>query len=57
MRSGKKPTRKQKQAIKSAGLNYKNWLVVRNLHDELHIAHRETGTIRIIPQWEGSWNG
>jgi|HigsolmetaGSP12D_1036236.scaffolds.fasta_scaffold00847_11 hypothetical protein len=52
MKSGKRPTRRQKQAIKWAKLNPDNWLIVKNLPDELHIVHRETGTLKIIPQWE-----
>lgn len=57
MKAGKRPTRRQKLAIKWVGLNPSNWLVVKNLPEELHIVHRETGTLKIIPQWEGKWNG
>lgn len=49
MKSGKRPTRRQMAAIKWCGLNPDNWLVVKNLPDELHIVHRETGRLRVIP--------
>lgn len=48
MKAGKRPTRRQMEDIKSAGLNPGNWLVVKNLVDELHIVHRETGRQRKI---------
>lgn len=48
MKQGKKPTRKQKEAIKAANLNPNNWLVYKNLNGELHIVHRDTGTKRKI---------
>lgn len=47
---GKRPTRKQKEIISNyANLNYKNWLVIKSLHDRLVIKHRYTGTVREIP--------
>lgn len=51
MKQGKKPTRKQKIAIKEARLNPDNWLVVKDLShlNTLEIVHRNTGTIRKIP--------
>ncbi len=49
MKKGLKPTRRQKAAIKAAGLNYDNWLIYKNINDQLHLVHRETGTKRIIP--------
>ncbi len=51
---GKRPTRRQKMAIKKCGLNPNNWLVTKNLPLELHLVHREIGTTRKIPQWEGA---
>ncbi|WP_438800611.1 DUF6906 family protein [Acinetobacter baumannii] len=48
MKSGKRPTRKQKLAIQAARLNPANWLVTKNLPDTLHLVHRETGRERII---------
>jgi hypothetical protein len=49
MKQGKNPTRLQKQHIKHAGLNYANWLIIKSLHNQLHIVHRFTGTKRVIP--------
>lgn len=49
MKNGKKPTKKQKEAIKTAKLNPDNWLVVKNLPNELHIVHRTSGKQRVIP--------
>jgi hypothetical protein len=51
MKSGRKPTRRQKEQIKAAGLNQNNWLVTKNLthENELYLEHRETGTERVIP--------
>lgn len=51
MKQGRKPTRKQKIAIKEARLNPDNWLVYRVLTKEnvLEIIHRETGSKRKIP--------
>lgn len=49
MKHGKKPTVKQSTIIKKFGLNQENWLVIKNLPDELHIAHRETGRVKVIP--------
>ncbi|WP_407649772.1 DUF6906 family protein [Thermaerobacillus caldiproteolyticus] len=49
MKNGKKPTKKQKEAIKKARLNPDNWLVVKNLTTELHLVHRTSGNQRVIP--------
>lgn len=45
MKQGKRPTRKQKIAIKKAGKNPDNWLVIKNLQTEIHLVHRNTGTL------------
>lgn len=50
MKHGRKPTRKQKQLLKHHGKNPEMWLVVKNLPDKLHIAHRHTGTKDFIPK-------
>lgn len=47
--NGKKPTLKQKRAIKAAGWNPDNWLVIKSPSRELHIQHRHTRTVKIIP--------
>jgi hypothetical protein len=48
MKSGKRPTRKQKDAIRSVRLNPDNWLVTKNLSEELHLVHRYTNKPRVI---------
>lgn len=40
MKSGKKPTREQKQILKAHGLLPENWLVVKNLPDTLEVVSR-----------------
>ncbi|HJV46613.1 MAG TPA: hypothetical protein VJ824_12940 [Bacillota bacterium] len=49
MKNGKKPSRKQKEAIKFARLNPENWLITKALSDKLHLVHRESGRERVIP--------
>lgn len=49
VKHGKKPTVKQTTIIKKSGLNQENWYIIKNLPDELHIAHRETGWMKVIP--------
>ncbi|MBC1824207.1 DUF6906 family protein [Listeria seeligeri] len=48
MKNGKKSTRNQAKMIKDAGLNPKNWLIVKNLNDTMEIIHRETRNKRVI---------
>ena len=40
MKHGKRPTRKQKQLIKEAGLDPGMWLIAKNTSDELLLVHR-----------------
>ncbi|MGC4378292.1 hypothetical protein WD019_15390 [Fictibacillus sp. Mic-4] len=49
MKNGKRPTKRQKEHIKAMGLNPENWLIIKNLHNEMHLVHRETGSKRIVP--------
>ncbi|WP_020615781.1 DUF6906 family protein [Paenibacillus daejeonensis] len=49
MKGGKKPTRRQKQALQYVNLNPANWLVCKVENERLHVQHRNTGTIKIIP--------
>ncbi|MDF1997621.1 DUF6906 family protein [Peribacillus frigoritolerans] len=50
MKSGRKPTLKQRKAMEWAGVRDTNeWLVVKNLPGELHIVHRYTGQIKELP--------
>lgn len=48
MKNGKAPTRRQKQAMVTSGLNPNHWLVYKKKSDYLHIVHRETGTTKMI---------
>ncbi|MGP7817735.1 DUF6906 family protein [Niallia sp. 01092] len=48
MKQGKKPTRRQKMVIESAGLNVENWLVFKNDGDYISLVHRGTGDTRKI---------
>lgn len=34
--------------LKEVRLNPDNWLIVKNLQNELHLVHRETGQPKII---------
>lgn len=49
MKNGKRPSKKQKIAIQEVKLNPDNWLVVKSLADELHIVHRLSSKVRVIP--------
>lgn len=51
MKNGKKPTRQQMKAMRGVGLAPENWLVykVDSKQNALHITHRNTGSIKIIP--------
>lgn len=46
--NGKRPTRRQKQLLKKAGLNYDNWLIEKAPPGELHLKHKDTGQRRIL---------
>jgi hypothetical protein len=48
MKNGKKPNKKQAIAITTAELDATAWLIVKNLKDELHLVHRETGETQVI---------
>ena len=50
MRHGKKPTVRQAKLISKMGLNYENWLVIKNTSNELVIVHRTTGKPRVLPK-------
>ncbi|MGQ7886827.1 DUF6906 family protein [Paenibacillus sp. WC2504] len=49
MKNGKKPTRLQQVAIIAAKLDPKDWLVMKNLSNELHILHRNNKDLKVIP--------
>ncbi len=51
MKNGKRPTKRQKEAMIAAGLNDKEWLVTKNLTEtknELHIVHRNSEEKKVI---------
>lgn len=48
MKHGLKPTRKQKMAIKAAGLNPGGWLVSKFVNGELHLVSRVGDNQKII---------
>lgn len=48
MKHGKKPTVAQRRVLKSMGLNWENWLIVKNTTDEMVIVHRLSGKERKI---------
>lgn len=47
-KSGKRPTRRQKELIESKHLQPENWLVRKDTSVHMEIIHRVTGTPRII---------
>ena len=48
MKHGKRPTVDQKKVLASAGLDWREWLVVNNLTDVLIVKDRTTGATRVI---------
>ncbi len=54
LRSGKKPTQKQKIRIGQAGFSLKKWLVVKQKRNgEIVIINKSTDKIRVIPPLVG----
>ncbi|MBT2718798.1 DUF6906 family protein [Bacillus sp. ISL-57] len=50
MKSGKRPTSRQRKAMEWAGIrDTKDWLVIKSLPYELHIVHKKTGRIKEVP--------
>ncbi|SIQ05652.1 hypothetical protein SAMN05880570_0478 [Paenibacillus sp. RU4T] len=49
MKNGKRPTRRQKEAIEASKLNPENWLVFKAEPQRLHLVHRYTYSQRKIP--------
>lgn len=49
MKSGKRPTRREKEIISKYHLNPHNWLVSKRNGDMLTLVHRYTNSIRKIP--------
>lgn len=51
MKHGKRPRKRQQNFIKAHGLIPGNWLVVKDMPDQMHLVHRYSDkTTRIIPK-------
>lgn len=48
MKNGKRPTRKQKDLIKAAGLDPTTWLIAKNTSEELLLVHRYCNQTKIV---------
>lgn len=46
LKHGKRPTRRQKEIIKSKRLNPNNWLVVKDSQEVFEIVHKLSGKLR-----------
>jgi hypothetical protein len=49
MKQGKRPTRREKTMIASVCSDPDNWLVSKRLPRSLHLVHRQTNSIKVIP--------
>ncbi|MEK4415116.1 DUF6906 family protein [Bacillus sp. FSL K6-0268] len=49
MKNGKQPTKKERIHIESYNLNSDNWLIFKKLSNKLHLLHRYTNKIKVIP--------
>lgn len=49
VKNGKRPTRRQKEAIRESGMDPDDWYVFKVEHDRLHIVHRSGKTKKVIP--------
>ena len=48
MKHGKNPTRAQKISMTKEGLNYKEWLIMKDTSTELVLVHRDTEETKTI---------
>lgn len=49
MKHGKRPSVNQRKFIKAHGLNWENWLVVKDTPDRIELVHRHSDrTTRVI---------
>jgi hypothetical protein len=46
VKHGKRPTRRQGELIKSKGLNWANWLVIKDTPEMIEIVHKYSGKTR-----------
>ena len=51
MKQPKKPTRNQKEIIRSNGLNEKDWMVVRESDFYINLVHKKTGQRKRIDNY------
>ncbi|MEF3309296.1 hypothetical protein PV433_10305 [Paenibacillus sp. GYB004] len=49
MKQGKRPTRREMKVLAANGSNPENWLITKRLPGALHLVHRHTGAIKVIP--------
>ncbi|WP_165921197.1 DUF6906 family protein [Paenibacillus albiflavus] len=49
MARGKKPTRRQKIAMQAAGCSLEVWLIRKAPGNEIHLIHRYTSLVKVIP--------
>ncbi|WP_442951499.1 DUF6906 family protein [Paenibacillus sp. GYB004] len=49
MKQGKRPTRREMKVLAGFGLSPESWLITKRLPASLHLIHRQTGTIKVIP--------
>ena len=48
MKHGKKPTVEQRKVLTREGLDWKDWLVVKNLPNSLIVVKRKTDETRVV---------
>ncbi|MNV42388.1 hypothetical protein D3C71_1340600 [compost metagenome] len=51
MKNGKRPTRRQKNEIKQAGLIPENWLIERDTPSQLVVVNRYSGKTKDLRRW------
>jgi hypothetical protein len=54
LKHGKRLTRAMKELLQQQGYAPDEWLYVKNLHNELHIVHKQLGRVEIIEMKEGN---
>lgn len=48
MKHGKRPTVEQRKLLTKAGLNWSEWLIVKDLLYSMIAVHRETGETKVV---------
>jgi hypothetical protein len=49
VKNGKRPSRRHKLIMIKAGLNPNNWLITKNLHDQIHLVHKYSDQEQVLP--------